>query len=745
MLQVRRIEIENFVCFERLILEPSTDPEQPLTVVRAENGSGKTTLLRAIRWAMYSEKGLPGVSSRYSLHPVWWRPDEDGIKTRVSIEFETDGSTRHHAEGGGRTVYQLVRSVTTISQPTSSDDEPDFHRIGESEQLMVKDGDGMWGRYPGGTSVVIEELLPWGLRDFFVMDADEATDFVGGGENKPMSRQAVEEKTTAAVHSLLGIDVFRKALARVEAAEQAFGKAATDAIGDADLDKMQRDLDRSRQNHADLEETLLEERAQSGDIQDRLEQRRDDLETELKGIGAKGELEKRLAGNRDREKRLKKDRANTVSLLGSLIQDSDLYSVLCISDIRKAYEWLKPLYERGQIPVRHLTFVRDLLERGTCVCGEDLASDGRHRLHVEERIVESAAQEDRANYLGQLYETTKSLLAISIGEDDSWIKRRRELTGQLTDTEDELSVVGLDMREIAKKLDEVDDEKIQVLRDEIGALTTQADNFGRNITLHETELSSLASTISSLHKTILGRQRTERVAADKRAAENMALLVRDVLESAYERIQEEQVTELSDRMNRLFAQMAANVSDEDFDVGQGNKATLRMIAEVGLRPVEARPERFEIFALNNRRRAMPPIEINGASRRVLALSFVLALCRESRTEAPFIADSLLNFMSGAVRRNTLQVTANNASQPIFLLTGADLEGQSELEIVREMAGMTYTLTGQWDAIEAGSGGDVVYRTADKPIALLCRCGPREWCAVCERLGQANRPGWAKRE
>ena len=31
---------------------------------------------------------------------------------------------------------------------------------------------------------------------------------------------------------------------------------------------------------------------------------------------------------------------------------------------------------------------------------------------------------------------------------------------------------------------------------------------------------------------------------------------------------------------------------------------------------------------------MPPIEINGASRRVLALSFVLALCAESQTYAP---------------------------------------------------------------------------------------------------------------
>ena len=59
------------------------------------------------------------------------------------------------------------------------------------------------------------------------------------------------------------------------------------------------------------------------------------------------------------------------------------------------------------------------------------------------------------------------------------------------------------------------------------------------------------------------------------------------------------------------------------------KATIRMIAEVGLRRVPD-SNHFEIYALNARGRAMPPVEINGASRRVLALSFVLALCEDER-------------------------------------------------------------------------------------------------------------------
>ena len=310
--------------------------------------------------------------------------------------------------------------------------------------------------------------------------------------------------------------------------------------------------------------------------------------------------------------------------------------------------------------------------------------------------------------------------------------------------EQELSDLGLDKRDIDDKLDALDEERIQVIRDEIAALETQVGALSRNLVTNEGQLPPITSRIDSLEKQIHQRQRSERAASDKRTAESMAELVAEVLNRAYATIQEKQIEELSSRMNRLFAQMAANVSDEDFDQIQRNKATLKMIAQVGLRPVEHETDQFEIFAENSRGRSMPPIEINGASRRVLALAFVLALCGESKTYAPLIADSLLNSMSGAVRRNTLRVTAENSSQPILLLTGSDLEATTEIDTIAQFAGATYTLTGQWAAIDAGGGGDVLNLTKPGQVCLLCQCGPRQYCDICERIGQSGSPGWSKR-
>ncbi len=400
------------------------------------------------------------------------------------------------------------------------------------------------------------------------------------------------------------------------------------------------------------------------------------------------------------------------------------------------------MHDEGKIPVAHLPFVQGLMESGRCVCGQTLLEDNEHGLRVLERIDEAAAQAERAGFLYQLHEAVRSLKLSA--DNSTWNDRREKNAANLAQLTIKISDLKNEEKDINAKLGEIDDDKIQLLRDKRGSVQQQLKTCTGNLHLHRSRLPALEQQIKSLANTIHQRQRNERAAADLRASEEIAEHVVEILDSAYSAIEGSQVNELSERMDRLFHQMAANVSDDDFTDAQPNKATLRMISQVGVRPVDGSPDKFEIFALNNRNRSMPPVQINGASRRVMALSFVLALCIESQTRAPLIADSLLNFMSGTVRRNTLQVTSEHSNQPILLLTGSDLEALTEVETVAQSAGATYTLTGQWDAIEAGDGGDVVNWTQQREVSLLCHCGPRQYCEICERSGQAGTPGWTLR-
>ncbi len=327
-----------------------------------------------------------------------------------------------------------------------------------------------------------------------------------------------------------------------------------------------------------------------------------------------------------------------------------------------------------------------------------------------------------------------------------WAERKKRLSADIARANASANEASLELRDAEQKLDGIDQEKVQVLRAEEAALTTQLEKKQQTVGSLKLQLETMSKSLDGVRKRVQDAQRKHSAAADSTAARDLASLGARILEDSVAALRKRQVKDLSERMNRLFGQMAANVTDADFDDAEEGRESVRMIARVGIRPVEDSRDRFEIFALNHRGRGMPPTEINGASRRVLSLSFVLALCQESRTHAPLIADSLLNSMSGAVRRNTLHATVANSEQPILLLTGSDLEAEAETAIVRRCGGAVYTLTGQWDAVAAGRGGDLVRQTSrNANVAMLCKCGPRQFCGVCERQGQRGTAGWSERK
>ena len=736
MLLIRRIEIENFVCFDRIEIEPSTDPKRPLTLIRAENGSGKTTLLRAIRWGMYGEDGLPGKASQFSLHLADWRPDKDGMRTRVAILFETDGSSRDHPEGNRtNTAYELIRTVTTVARKPARSGAPDFRRVDEHAQLMVQTSSGSWEPHEAGVANVVAQLLPGNLRDFFVMDADEAADFVGGSENKVVQRQTVIDKTSFAVRALLGLDVFKDATDRVRRIANDFGRSATKAVGDDELNRQQAELDRLRNEMKEAEDLVEKERRRKTEIEGELESARDKLEALVGSIGAQDVLKQRLKDNRQQRGRARQLRLDAFGKLSRQLSGIDLLATLASDEVSSVRELLQPMYDDGSIPSRHLAFVEGLLERGLCVCGQDLSAENDFRQHVQHLLDRSIGKEDVANYLAEVLQAANALHQFDGAE--GWDRRCRELEQAIADLDEEIEHLDTDKREMDEQLNDVKAVEVQVTRDKIGMLATQKETIDRTLGASEDNRDRYRRQVNELDGRIRAQLRRQREARDHQACQQTSTILVDILEQAYATIRDEQVQELDTEMNRLFARMAANVSDEDVQDADRRKATLRMIDQVGLQRLSGDAGEFEIFALNSRGRSMPPTEVNGASRRILALSFVLALCKVSRTYAPLVADSLLNSMSGSVRSNTLRVTAQTASQPILLLTPSDLESQNEVDQVTEYGGATYTLTGQWQHTD----GDVVNLTDERRVALICSCGPRQFCSVCERTGQSGSPGW----
>jgi DNA sulfur modification protein DndD len=263
------------------------------------------------------------------------------------------------------------------------------------------------------------------------------------------------------------------------------------------------------------------------------------------------------------------------------------------------------------------------------------------------------------------------------------------------------------------------------IKRDVGEKLAQRDL--RRDALHrmQSELERLETERRSLHETIraaAGRSAQVRVLqASARAAE----AVSSVLKAAYERIERDQVDDVSANMTKLFGEM----------VGQTDEG---LVSSVGLRALGAAssmPE-YELYA--RFQDSDKPLKlINGASRRALSVAFVLALAEQTGSRVPLVTDSLLHSTSGEVRRRLVDFLASGerVGQPIMFGTRADFQAPEVRAVLAANAGATYTLTAQ-----SHVGVDVVRadpaRQESKQVSV-CRCAPDEYCAVCERVGDAK--------
>ena len=108
--------VRNFKLLEEVDLDFSTDPNRPLTVIRAENGAGKTSLLYALLWSFYGSEGLPKDARGLRLTSTASEVDVP-VEVQARIEFEHFDET-----AGVSTRYRLIRSVTETPRPEDKHD-----------------------------------------------------------------------------------------------------------------------------------------------------------------------------------------------------------------------------------------------------------------------------------------------------------------------------------------------------------------------------------------------------------------------------------------------------------------------------------------------------------------------------------------------------------------------------------------------------------------------------------------------
>lgn len=697
-----RAHFQNFRLLRRLRLDFSTDGDRKLTVIRAENESGKTTILTGLQWAFYGDNALPDGGSEYRLHPIDWDSSEGkSVPIIVEVEFETTSLRRgQHGTVEVTRRYRAIRSAEETLSGTT------WRRVASTVKLFrITDA----GDEPiDPPDAQIKEELPFDLRDVFFTDGDRALNFIEA------TVRAKRERVQKAIRSLLGLGVIKKTQGHVKKAASEVNTAAKSIGADQKLTSVVTRLQEIETDTAALDDDITDANDQIARLDGAVAENQRRLEAALVK-GNRDELKRDIERTRrDRKKIESQQQAagkDHVGLFGSLALSRDLLGPL----LAAAFARLDDLHDKGKIPNTTVPVLEERLKVTTCICGEsldDAERDGqRRRDHIQRMIDDSRAADELQSMVTDLYYGSAPLLPERVAHGEHWLSRY-SVVAKRRDELDEMAVdYGKRQKALEARLEDVKDAGIQELRHAQRQYIDTRDQFHAKRSRCETRLEGLRGEQRSLT-----RQRDNLLKQKERGALLLAQLevtqdVAQVLANAYQRMEKDELSKVSESMNSIFLIMIGS------DPEQG-----AIIKEAAIN------QDFDIIVYGpNDRRLNPDRDLNGASRRALTMAFVLALTKVSEVEAPNVIDTPLGMMSGYVKRSVLKSAIDESAQLILFLTRSEIADCEEILDRKAGRVMTLTNTAHYPLMLANDPG------IHERMVLRCDCGHRMECSQCQRL------------
>ena len=700
-MKLLRAEFENFRLLRDLEIEFSSKSDRNLTIIRAANESGKTTILHGLRWALYGDGALPGKGEDFRLHPIDW-DDSEGKRVPITVTVEFELMTYRRTSSGTRETrrrYRLVRSAfeDVDSQTRRSPSTMNLYALSDTGAHSIS-----------APEALIKDKLPPELREVFFTDGDRALSFIEADVASSTKRGRVQR----AIRSLLGLGVIEDALKHVRKSAAEVNKKAKKVGGGMELNRVATQLENIEHHREKLEIDFEDAIQQFGNFDEKL----DKIDRKIAETLQKGDREQL-------QKDLKQASAEIKQLDSQITAANKEHSVLFRSQsiatdllapvLASAYDQLEELHDQGKIPNTTIPVLHDRLESEICICGEtlqpgDMGGDKR-RAHIQKLIDDSQRADEIQKIITDLYYGVKPLKVVE-SVSSVWLKEYKKVVERRDGIQDIRDEAGRKLRALEIQLDSLPDTDIQGLRETRRQYKDQRDRFLEKKSTIKTKLEVLKGDGEKLKakRDRLLREKTKgaRILAELEVTQD----VMQVLQSAYDRITNEELRKVSEYMNSIFLEMIGA------DPAQG--AIIRR-AEIS--------QEFDIIVYGpNDRKLNPDRDLNGASRRALTLAFILALTKVSEVEAPNVIDTPLGMTSGFVKHSILRTAVRESAQLILFLTHDEIKGCEE--IIDQAAGVVFTLTNpaHYPKILVNDPGIVERKV------LRCECNHHNECHICQR-------------
>jgi len=642
-MKIKKIVLKNYRQYMgEQTIKFSTYKDKNLTIVIGINGAGKTNLLNAITWCLYGREGHLAESSAY--YPMC----NDSVRASLKLGEVAEAS------------------VETFFEDENSGDEfrisreAKFRKTKEDSLSALTENSCAWMKIPpsqdwkeGDASFLVHyRILPSGVKDFFFFDGEQLI---------KLFEEETADKVRSAILDVSQISLMNTTIKHLEDKKSELMKE----IGK--FSPKTRELSEKREAFVNGLKELEEEIK-------RLEENKKEVERLLKEIDGKlrGYSEERVRELRERSERLEGDIKDVDERKRSLYGD---FTKLIIEDgpfclagkaLGLVMKSIKEKYRKGELPPRvKATFLRELLERGRCICGTDIKR-GKGRQKIKRELENSAI----ATKLDENVSSIRYGLNVPLERGENFLKTKLNLGTEIKKLEIKRNQLREELEGVRARLKELKIEKIE-------SLINQKEDY-------EGQKEDLSDTLS--------KKRYQK--------ENSGRVIKEL---------EDDLKKESRKEEKL------NTLRKKIEICEGGLSFLQEVKEEILGEVRSSVERktFEYFhELIWKKKKFRDVKIDenyvvdvidryghniiggisSGEREILALSFMASLRGISGFEAPIVIDTPLARISGEHRANIAKCLPRYLKdvQIIILLTDEEYTKNVE-KILAPRVGCEYLL------------------------------------------------------
>ncbi|MCA1270048.1 AAA family ATPase [Streptomyces rubiginosohelvolus] len=696
-MRLQRIYVHNFKLLQDIRIDLSTDPQRPLTVIRAENGSGKTSLHYAILWGLYGVKGLQEVTRAERIRLTSTAsPLGKPVAVEVSLEFEVE-------DDGGPARYRLQRTV--IETPAEGDE---VERGQEVVRLSLLTGAG--GEHVALPEQWIEQRLPERLADVFFTNGDDVQKFITGRQHAHERQLKVHE----AIENLLGIGKLRRAVEDAAAVYQIYEKRAAKDAG-AKVEGFSDQKDELRRKSDELNAKIEKLSSRQKNMEAAQSQDRRDLDA-IKGIGDLEVLNAQIAELERDCAALETRKTECLHAMSALLCDEVTSWSLMNDALTAGLGRLDELKEMRVIPSHSVQVLHDCLEAGECICGEPLEPGSSSREHVQSLLDEQQDKSAVSKYLSEARYRAHALRETG-SQPDRFPARRTQLLSEYAQIIQEIKRKGTSLNASKERRGQIDDEKVRRLQSDLNEREEKIKETIYELGVLGNQAVAVEQETAAKQKQLEKAQREAKISADISTKRDVATDLKDLASAVRDRLEGDYVKQVSTRLQKMFHGI----------IGSDNSSTQGVYTGVTI------TNSFDIKVMSQQGTSLDPdFEINGASQRALTLSFVWSLMEVAGVVAPRFIDTPLGMVSGDTKRRMIEAItrppgpSETPFQVVLLLTRSEIAGIED--ILDERAGSFLTLSCSHHHPQ-----DLVNNwLVDYPVSRTCTCTHREICDVCAR-------------